>query len=192
MFSVSRALKLIATTSFSAAVLAGCSSTSTTNQAPTLVEQLGGGDFSVVTGSTVNLNLSKGTRFAWQAPIKVYGELDGFQNTDIRLQQSVSEILLAKGFSMVSADQADYLLAGYGFIGDLPEGASALPDPGLDPHVDELTKGALTIVVKNHANMPLWRGTAQLFTSTDIPVDVRVERSERAVARLLSDIKVTN
>ncbi|WP_168188164.1 hypothetical protein [Hahella sp. CCB-MM4] len=162
--------------------LYGCSSVGPGSNAGTPKEE----DYSllgVATTGIENLSLSRDTRFAWRAPVKVVG-IENDKAAEI-LAKTIEENLTAKGFSISSSDAVSYQLSAVALLGEPEEHSGDHPDPGIQSRAGAQEMGSLVISILSNQGQPLWKGTAQLFTSDEFAPKQRVERARVAVERLL-------
>jgi hypothetical protein len=135
--------------------------------------------------------------FAWHPGSRVLIGDESLDADRIRLlvEQVLREALVERGFRPAASAASCDLLVGYVVAIEESDHASVSEafgmDPGLLPAASGQTYDRGTIVVqltRPGSPAPLWRGTAQAHADVTMDEDLRRQRIERAVDRMLGDL----
>ena len=149
----------------------------------------------VLTMSDPQLKITRVTPLTWYADLSIHNIEPSDETFEIAgyIQNLIAHSLINKGFNIL-ADQkvSQYQLVAVAMVGNNEANTKILELFKLFPGLavkDSYQQGTLLVaIVDVKQRKAAWRGSVQMFIDPDLPKDIRLERINGSVTRLLDKL----
>lgn len=175
-------------------ILSGCSQTDVKQD---LANQVRAVPYSIATSGDPDVDLHRASTYTWMPGMHEIHGTPSLRGVSVRnlLEAAINNAMTAKGYRFIPDAATNGLLVGYQvMLGDSTGDDRAEQrlgvNPGLtmtSPDATRYAQGTLVItVVDNQTGRTAWRSALQGFADLDIPANVRRQRINAIVTRMLA------
>ena len=150
----------------------------------------------VLITSDPSLKITRTTPLTWYSNITLHGTPASSNASEMitYIQQLISNTLIDKGFNLNKVQsKSQYQVVAVAMVGNNDANEKILElfklFPGLSTDSNYQQGTLLVAIVDVNQRKAAWRGSVQMFVDPDLPKELRLERINSAVARLLRQLK---